>query len=673
MQKRDKKDFETIISRTKIYLAIIAIVLVLLCIKDINYIIPSIVLYILILIYTFWVNNKRKTEITKHIQELTGNVDSAAKNTLINSPFPLVIVETNGNIIWKSSKFTNEFANEDIGSKLVDFVKEIKQEIDSSRGKKIKTIQNNIKIGKKTYKVVGEYVKNKQKDRKKQTEYIMILYFIDNTETVKLEKKYEDTKVCLGIIKIDNYEETMQRLSNEQKPQVIAEIEKIIYEWANKTHGVVIKTERETFVYVFEQKYLEKLKENKFDLLDTAKEINAGDTNQITFSISVSNEGKTIYEKYKSALSGMDIVLGRGGDQAVVRENEKYNFFGGRSKEIEKRTRVKARVVSHALEELIKEAKEIMIMGHQNPDIDAIGSSLGIFRFSENIGKKANIVTNLNYGPEISSFMEELNKDETYKGVFIDKAQAIANINEDTLVVVVDTHKRNFVEVPELLEKAGKIVVIDHHRRSTDYIDNAILMFHEVYASSASELVTELIEYAEKEIVLPKIEAEALYGGIVVDTKNFAFKTGVRTFEAAAYLRKCGIDILKVKKWFQSNLDGYNKIAEIVKNVEIIAEGVAISIYNEEDKNASVICAKSADELLTISEINASFVIGNLGDKVCISGRSVGDINVQVILEKLGGGGHITLAGAQVEDMTCEEVKQELVVIIKEYLEEMVN
>ena len=673
MPKNNKKNIELTVSKTKVYLIIMAIILIVLCIKDNNWIIPSIITYILVLLYTFWFNNKRKTEIIKHIEELTGSVDSAAKNTLINSPFPLVIVETNGNIIWKSSKFVNEFANQDISKKLVDFVKELKQDLEKVKESKQKNIQNSIKIGRKTYKVVGEYVKNKNKDRKKQTEYIMILYFIDNTETVKLEKKYEDSKVCIGIIKVDNYEEIMQRISNEEKPQIIAQIEKTIYDWVAETKGVIIKTERETFIYVFEQQYLPKLKDNKFDILDLAKEIKVGDSNQITFSISISNEGKTIYEKYKSAISGMDIVLGRGGDQAVVREKQKYNFFGGRAEGMERRTKVKARVISHALEELINESQDVYITGHNHPDIDAIGSSIGIYRFAKNIGKKARIVTNLNFGIEIKNFMEELRKEEDYKDVFIDKSQAIDEISENSLVVIVDTHKRSHVEAPELLEKTSKIAIIDHHRRSTDYIDNAILMFHEVYASSAAELVTEIIEYSPKEINLSKIEAEALYGGIVVDTKNFAFKTGVRTFEAAAYLRKCGVDILKVKKWFQSNLEGYNKIAEVVKNAEMITDKVAISIYNEVDKDANIICAKSADELLTISEINASFVIGNLGDRVCISGRSIGDINVQVILEKLGGGGHITLAGAQVENMTCEEVKQELIQIINEYLEETVN
>ena len=311
-------------------------------------------------------------------------------------------------------------------------------------------------------------------------------------------------------------------------------------------------------------------------------------------------------------------------------------------------------------------------MGHSNTDIDAMGAGFGIYRMAKTIGKEAYIV-NETRGFGLDTFVEAVKENEEYKDTIIGEDEALELITPESLLVVVDTHKISYVEVPELLEKTNKIVVIDHHRRSTDFIENAILTFHEVYASSTCELVTELIEYSEQDIKLTTLETEGLYAGIMMDTKNFTFKTGVRTFEAAAFLRKCGIDIIKVKKWFQSDLETYNKISEIVNKTEIINGTIGISIYDENDKNANIVCAKAADELLTISDITASFVIGNLGDKVCISGRSIGDINVQVILEKLGGGGHITLAGAQVEGMNIEEVKQELISKINEYFEEILN
>ena len=291
-------------------------------------------------------------------------------------------------------------------------------------------------------------------------------------------------------------------------------------------------------------------------------------------------------------------------------------------------------MVAHALEELILDSENVIIMGHLNGDIDSMGSSLGLYRFAITLGKEAYVVNNTT-GLSLDTFIQTLQEKEEYKGVLIDKSEALAKITSRTLLIVTDTHKKSYVEVAELLEKTDKIVVIDHHRKSPDYIENATLSFHEAYASSAAELVTEIIEYGTNDIVLENIEAESLYAGIMMDTKNFTFKTGVRTFEAAAYLKKYGIDIIRIKKWFQSDLDSYNVIANIVKNAEIINDSIGISEYQEKDKNANLICAKAADELLTINNITASFVIGNLGDKICISGRSIGDINVQVILEKL--------------------------------------
>lgn len=660
---------EKITSRTKIYLAIIAFLLIIICINKPVFIVPGIILFILIIIYSYWTNSKRNAELSRQIQNLTMTMDGTAKKSLINSPFPLIIIETTGNIIWKSSKFVYEFANIDINNYLIDILGEIKEDIEAQQDKKQKTITKKVQIGNKIYSVLGEYIRSKQNDK---SEYITILYFLDITQIVKEKKKYEDSRTCVGILMVDNYEEIIQRIDVENRPQVIAEIEKVIYDWAASSGGIVVKNDRNTFVYVFEYKYLKEIKENKFDILDQIKEINVEAGIQLTLSIAISIDGDTNYDKYKTALESMDIVLGRGGDQAVVKENGKYIFFGGRTEEVEKRTKVKARTVAHALENLIKESDNILIMGHSNGDIDSMGSSLGIYRLAKTLEKETNIVNNT-YGMTLSKFIEELEKDDEYKDVIIGKNEALNKATNKTLLIVTDTHKQNYVEVPELLDKVGQIVIIDHHRRSTDYIENATLTFQEVYASSAAELVTEILQYTDVKIKLKPIEVEGLYGGIMVDTKNFTFKTGVRTFEAAAYLRKCGVDIIKVKKLFQSDLNSYNEIANIVKNAEMYDNSIAIAMYDKEDKDANLICAKAADELLTISDITASFVLGNVGDKVCISGRSIGDVNVQLILEKLGGGGHITLAGAQVEGMTLEEVKQELINRINEYFSEIAN
>lgn len=657
-----RKVLKKIISKTKIYLAIIAILLVIICMYNPAYILPGIIIYVVLIAYAYWTNSKRQEELDEHIKNLTFSLDKVAKVALVNSPFPLVIAETNGNLIFRNTKFNQEFANIDINNYLTKILNDVKAEIKNNDKKE--KIYDEIKIDKKNYKLYGDYMPLRD-------EYIITIYFVDDTKLVELENLFENKDIYIGLIMLDNYEEIIQRIPDEEKPQLMAKIEKSLYDWVAGFKGLMLKAERETFVCIFEKQYVKEIEDRKFDILDAIKELQPSDKMQFTLSIAISNDGTNNLEKYKTAQAALDIVLGRGGDQAVIHEGDKYNFFGGRTQELEKRTKVKARIISHALEGLIQESSKVMIMGHSNSDMDCMGSSMGIYRLVKNLGKESNIVLNVN-GNNLSSFLKELEEDTQYKDVIIEPQEAIAKIDDDTLLVVVDTNKKNYVESFDLLKKAKKIVVIDHHRRSPDYIENAMLTFHEVYASSTAELVTELVEYAQSEVKLESVEAEALYAGIMMDTKNFTFKTGVRTFEAAAYLRKCGVDIIKVKKWFQSDLDTYNKISNIIGKAELVYDTIAISIYEEDDKDANVVCAKAADELLTISNITASFVLGKLDDKICISGRSIGDINVQVILEKLGGGGHITLAGAQVEGMDIYDAKQELINRINEYFSEQI-
>ncbi len=663
---KDKKVIEKLTSRVKIYLVIIALLFILICTYDLRWILPSIILYTMLVIYTIWINTKKQTEIVTHIEEVAWGMNSTVRNTLNKSPIPLLVIETDGDIIFKSPKFNKEFKDIDVITYVDSLIKEIKLEIENNDDKK--EITKQITIGKKVYKVLCEYGISKKRDKRKQKEYILTLYFIDETKYNSLFDQLINSKSCIGIAVIDNYEELIQRLSPEEKPTVLAKIDRAIYDWASSTGGLVIKTERDTYIYIFEQKYLAEIEKNKINILDIVKEIDS--KMPITLSISISNEEKTYYERYKSALDGIDLVLGRGGDQAIVRKEGKYKFYGGTSLEIEKRTKVKARIVAHTIESLIQDAKDVIIMGHQNADIDSLGSSLGIYRLAKTIGKPAYIVSE-NLGMNLGKFIDTLREEQEYEEVILDSKEALAQISLESLLIVVDTHKKSYVQVPELLNKTENIVVIDHHRKSTDFIENASLTFQEVYASSAAELVTEIIQYVDRKVELKPIEIESLYGGIMVDTKNFTFKTGVRTFEAAAYLRKFGVDIIKVKKWFQADLESYNVIADIVKNAELISDSIAISIYTETEKDANTICAKAADELLTISNITASFVIGDTGENITISGRSIGDINVQLIMEKLGGGGHITLAGAQLEGMTIEEAKAELINRINEYFTEI--
>ena len=673
MQNSNRRIFDSLVSRTKIYLVLIFILLVIICILKPIMIIPSILLFALIMGYTYFANNKRKSEISQHLQDLTLNVNAAAKNSLIHSPFPLIILETDGNIIWRSTRYVSEFANEDMSIYIGDLLDNINRKIELQKDDKDKNIKEEIRIGNNDYKVLGEFIKSGTMNKKRQEDkYMMILYFIDETEENKLKREYQNSKNCVGIVMIDNYEETMLQIDAEERPQIIAEIEKSIYEWANRIDGILIKADRDRFIYIFDYKYLDKIKEDKFSILDTIKDITINSRVQVTLSIAISNDGETNKEKYKTAQAAMDVILGRGGDQATIRENEKYLFFGGRTTEFEKRTKVKARIVAHALEELIKESEQIIIMGHKNPDIDAIGSALGIYRLAKSLDKKANIVATTE-GLALKELLQSLSEDEEYKDVIINKDVAENLITPETLLIVVDTNKSTHVEMPGLLEKTSKIAIIDHHRRSTDFIKESILTFHEVYASSAAELVTEVLQYTEVQPKLTTLEAEALYAGIMMDTKNFTFKTGVRTFEAAAYLRRYSIDIIKVKKWFQTDLETYRKIMNIIEKTEIIRDVIGISTYESEDTSAGLVCAKAADELLTIGNITTSFVLGTTEEGISISGRSVGEINVQLILEKMGGGGHSTVAGVQIKGKTIYEAKQELLQRIDEYFEETEN
>lgn len=627
------------------------------------------VLYIILIAATIINNKRRKSELSEQLKDLTLNVNKTAKTTLINSPFPLIIIEANGNIIWRSEKFNNEFKdlNKD-NLELMALLSNIKQIAVSKKNSMEKKQKGKIEIefdiNRRTYKILGTYIKT---NKDENNDYTFILYFIDQTEIKKLQEKEEETEINIGMISIDNYDEINQRLSGEIKSQVIAKIEQCIYEWALSYSALVVKVERDKFYVVIDNKNLENAKKDKINILQQIKELPILDGIQATLSISFSKDGETLDEKYRSAQAVQEIALGRGGDQAIIKQNQKYEFFGGRTEEVEKRTKVKARTVASALVKLIEESDRVLIMGHTNSDMDAIGSALGIYRLTKTLNKEANIIVD-SKAVGILSFLETIENDKEYIGCVINGETALEKMTDNTLLVIVDTNKVNYVESVKVLENASKIVEIDHHRKSTDYIKDTVLSFHEVYASSASELVTEIIQYSPIKIKLTPIEIEALYAGIMLDTKEFTFKTGVRTFEAAAYLRKCGVDIIKVKKWFQDDLKTYQTISNIISKAEIVKESIAISTYDEDELNTTIVIAKAADELLTISGISASFVLGKTDDIIYISGRSIGDINVQLILEKLGGGGHITLAGAQLYDITMEEALEKLKHAIDEYM-----
>ncbi|MBO5930054.1 MAG: DHH family phosphoesterase, partial [Clostridia bacterium] len=410
----------------------------------------------------------------------------------------------------------------------------------------------------------------------------------------------------------------------------------------------------------------------KFDILNRVRNISENNTISATISIGIGLNGGTLSENDAFAKNAINMALGRGGDQFVIKDNEQFRFYGSSTKEHEKSTRVKARVVSFALAGLINNAENVVVLTHNNADVDGFGAALGIYRICRIQDKPINICMDT-YDRTVANMIARLENSEEYEGLVISTAQAATKITQNTLIVIVDTHKTSLLEASALLKPTKQIVLIDHHRRSADFIEHTALVYHEPYASSACEMVTEILQYTTDKMSLTKLEAEALYSGIVIDTKNFTFKTGVRTFEAASFLRKQGVDTVAVKTMFQQDLQSYIKRSEIIKNATIVRENIAVSIAPVSDESTHVVAAQAADELLNVKGITASFVIFNAGNSVNISGRSLGGINVQLILEKLGGGGHLTIAGAQLPELTQNEAKEQLLAAIDEYYLESTN
>lgn len=659
----DSKRYSGIfIPRASFYLWIILLLVLVITVLDWRIAIPGYVLLAFLAYYNVRSSYTRRKEITKYIENLTFNIDTATKDTLLNFPMPLVVTDLNGTIIWYNSSFRKIFDKEDLLEKAIsNFVEDLHP---GNLAGETSNISKQVTLNGKHYKVLCNFAQIEKKPD--AGNFILILYFIDVTELIETKKKYNEEKIIAGLIVIDNYDDLMQSMDDTQRPQMLAEIEKKVIQWMGFTYGIIKKFDRDKYLFLFENKYLKELEDKRFEILDTVKEINLGNKIPVTLSLGFGLNGKTLVENFYSAGAAIDIALGRGGDQVVVKNGDSFNFFGGKTRELEKRTKVKARVIAYALRELIDQSPSVCIMGHENADIDSLGASLGLYRVVKSRGREAFIVLNRT-NPTIDSLVAKIQKNAEYDGIFLSRSEAPNKVGKKTLLIVVDTHRPSFTEIPELIEYANQVVVIDHHRKGTDFIQDTVLTYQETYASSTCELVTEILQYIDDKFKLKPIEAEALFAGIVVDTKNFTFKTGVRTFEAASYLRRQGVDTVAVKQLFQNDLLTYSNISSIVKDAEIIGSEIAISVCPQNMKNAQLIAAKSADELLNLSGIIAAFVLCYVSGEVWISGRSLGDINVQVILEKLGGGGHLTVAGAQLPGITLEDAKEKLKYAIMEY------
>lgn len=674
--KRKKKEFSNQNNTINyIYILIIMVLLICLSIRNNMYIIPSVILVIMLIMLNYYEISKNRKNFKNNFVKLTEDMNIATQNMLVNSPFSMLIADESANIIWKSKKFNSEINEKEAKKKISMIIQKAQMDIENGNNRnneKLSDIHTKVEIDDNIYLVIGNFLKIPKKNIVGAYKYIYTLYFLNNTRKEELKRKYDEEKLMISFIKIDNYEEIISKIVSSEKSRILSEIDRIIYNWSAKFNGLVIKNDTENYIILFQKRYLEKIKEDKFSILNDVKKIYTTISIPATLSISLSEAGEGLENTYVSSKELLDVILGRGGDQAGIVIDGKMKFYGGKTKEVEKLTKVKSRVISKKLANKAKLSSNIIIMGHKNIDIDALGSAIGLRRFFSEFNNNTYIASNIE-SAGLGEFKNIIKENEEYDDIILTKQEALQKINKDTLLVVVDVHRKEFTEFPELVENSKHIALIDHHRKLVDYIENVEIEYHEVYASSTSELVTEIIEYSEKNIELSSFEAEALYGGMLVDTKNFTFKTGVRTFEAAAYLRKFGIDIIRVKKYFETNLDGYMNIYDIIKNTKMISEKIAIARNEKKSTAANLECAKAADQMLKISDIAASITYGYDGKVMQICLRSLGDINMQLIAEKLGGGGHMTLAGAQIETDDYDAVEEKIINAVKEYYEETVN
>ena len=661
---RNKPSFKINMPEINIYILIIGITSLILLFYNLYIGCLFFFGFIYIVFHNWRISNFRKKEWNKYIENLSLDIDETTKKAIMNLPIPLCILEFDGNISWYNNKFYDMTESPDLlGENIDNIIKNLNLRKVLNENKEMYT---DVTYKDREYTVIYNVIKNEQN---KQVKYLMMLYWIDKTDYLSLAQKYEEEKNVIMLIQVDGYDEVLKSASEEKRSLISVEIERILFGLENSLQAAVKKTAKDKYIVIANQRSLSKLQENKFTILDTIRNITYSNTLPVTISIGVGREGNSIHENIKWAAGALDLALGRGGDQAIVKTKDKFEFYGGKSKAVEKTTNVKSRLIGHALKEIVSQSNNIYIMGHKYPDLDAMGAAVGIYDICKSLKKETYIVLD-QVNESIDEFVSRLNKQEYYKDLFINKEEAIKNCTKDTLVVVVDTHRPSYTECEELLGISKKIAVIDHHRRGVEFIQDTVLSFHEIYVSSTCEMVTEVVQYLEDDVKINKLTAEGLLAGISLDTKFFAFKTGVRTFEAASYLKKAGADTTEVKKLFRTNVEDFKTKAEIISNTHIIDNIICISYSKMKSENINVVIAQAADELLTVKNVEASFVLGEKNGIIFISARSLGKINVHVLMEKLGGGGHMDIAGAQLEGVSIQEAYKKVNYIIEQYLRE---
>lgn len=654
--------YKDLYSSNKIYMIINSILIACLIYYR-HYLIGTVSLIVFLILLAYNIRNSRlkKDEWRKFVESFSSNLDNATRSTLIKLPFPLIIISESGNILWHNQSISDIVGENILGSNISEVISE--DILSKILNKKVESYEY-IKLKDRYYNIHTSLIRTYEN----KNEEIMLIYFYDVTDKYRLKEEIQGLQWSVFLLEVDNLDEVVKSTPEDKKPLLIAQIERYINSYAQGLSAMFKKYAMGKYVLVVQNQKLKDEAKKKFEILDEIREIDMGNTLAVTLSIGIGSGGDTPIDNYKYASMAKELALGRGGDQIVIKNREQLSFYGGNTKEVEKRTKVRARVIGQSLVDLVMESSNIFIMGHVNPDIDCIGGGIGLYSVLRNINDKCHIVLD-NGNRSVTYIIERLKAYEEYDNAFIKSENAIEMIDEKSLLILDDVNSRSYVLNEKLLDKAKKIVIVDHHRRSINYIENAIISYVEPYASSTSELVTEMIQYMDEDYNIKPVEAEALLAGICVDTKNFYFKTGVRTFEAAAYLRKNGADTIDVKKLFSSDLKSYIKKSQIIESAKIVHDKVAIAICPK-DIQDNILAAQAADELLNITGIQASFVLVKIKSEILISARSFGDVNVQIILEALGGGGHITMAGAKIKSSSIEDVLIELNQAIDKYLRE---
>jgi hypothetical protein len=590
----------------------------------------------------------------QYYARIDDELESKMHMSVHSFPMSAVIIDSAGRIVWTNGKFTEEFPD------CCEYGMELSNITDIPPADFFTDDGITVRYNDSVYKV---FARIPDEDEAKE---LTLLFFKNITDITALETEKKLSQPVVILFMVDGYEELISGCLESEKAHVSVQIDKLLEDFAGQTTGVLRKNASDRFIAVIEERHLQEILRNKVEILDKAREIFVNDRLNVTMSIGIGRTGKTLKESEQFARQALEMALGRGGDQAAVKTDNGFEFYGGVSKGVERHTKVKTRIIANSLLELVDNADKIFIMGHKYSDLDSVGSSVGLTCAIRNLGKSAWAVCD--YNTSLAKVLiDRFPHVDGEEPLFTEPADAMEELTDNSLLIICDTHNPLIIESKELYEKAKKIVVIDHHRKMVNYIDNAVIFHHEPYASSASEMVTELIQYFGEAGKLRAVQAECLLAGIMLDTKNFVMKTGVRTFEAAAVLRKMGADTITVKKMFSSSIDSYKRKTQIVAEAEIYRK-CAIAPCDFYADDLRIVAPQAADELLTIKNVDASFVLfKTMSNEISISARSMGNLNVQLIMEALGGGGHQTMAGAQLKDVTVNEVLDTLKKSIDDY------